>query len=225
MLGGASCNTLTQTRSEVVANQAAAPDAASLVLASMLVGSYSTHAQAIADPAFHDLNLEIVRCWTDRADGPWLYLEQSSTSTIDKPYKQRVYKLVNNLDGTVTVLAFELPGDPLPHALAWMAAQPLNDLTPELLVAQDGCALSITLAQDGLSATGGTEGTHCPSPHAGVSYATLELITSASTLQLWERGFDETRAQVSGSRVGPCAFVKLAQSPPAVTPANATEQK
>ncbi|MSR42027.1 MAG: hypothetical protein EXS10_09045 [Phycisphaerales bacterium] len=214
------CNTLTQTRTEVVAPQSsiASTNASSTAatLAAWLTGSYSTHAQAIADPSFHDLHLEIVPCWTDRADGPWLYFEQSSAATIDKPYKQRVYKLIENLDTTITMLVFELPNDPLSYALAWKLPRPLNDLTPELLNAQDGCAMSMTIALNGTSATGGSEGTHCPSTYAGAAYSTVELIVSADRLQLWERGFDAKGTIVTGSRTGPCEFMRIPQTVAAV---------
>ncbi len=206
------CTTLTQTRTEVTTPEAADPRSSESTLAAWLTGSFSTHAQSIANPNFHDLHIEAVACWTNRTDGPWIYLEQSSSSTIDQPYKQRVYQLVENFDGTITMLVFALPDPPLAHALAWKLPNPLNDLTPVLLTPLDGCAITMTIAESGALATGGTEGSTCESSHTGVAYATTELIASGDGLQLWERGYDASGSIVAGSRTGPCVFVRCAPS-------------
>ncbi len=213
------CTKVTQTRTEVttpeaIRSQSIATPSSMALLTVWLTGSFSTHAQSIADPQFHDLHIETISIWTDRTDGPWLYFEQASSTTVDQPYKQRVLQLVENFDGTITMLAFELPAPALAHAGAWKFASPLNDLTPDVLTPLDGCAIAMTVADDGASATGGSEGTHCRGAHAGVAYATTELIASQGGLRLWERGYDASGNIVSGSRTGPCDFLRCARPQP-----------
>jgi CpeT protein len=62
-----------------------------------MTGTFSSAAQAAADPDnFFDIRLQMVPIWTDRAepDGArWLYVEQASAEALDRPYRQRVYRV------------------------------------------------------------------------------------------------------------------------------------
>ncbi len=62
-------------------------------LATFMAGDFSSEAQAKADTEYRDIRLAMARIWTDRADGPWLYVEQAMASALDNPYRQRVYRL------------------------------------------------------------------------------------------------------------------------------------
>ena len=54
---------------------------------SRLVGSFSSAAQADADSNFRAIDLHMVPIWTDRTDGPWLYVEQAVAEARDRPYQ------------------------------------------------------------------------------------------------------------------------------------------
>ena len=70
------------------------------MLAEWMSGSFSSAAQAADDPEnYFDIRLEMVPIWSERSDGPWLYVEQAAASALDRPYRQRVYHLVETEDG------------------------------------------------------------------------------------------------------------------------------
>ena len=78
------------------------------VLARLLVGSYSSGAQAAADAEFKNIELHMARIWPGRSDGAWLYVEQASAEARGKPYRQRVYRLVGRSAGAVASAGYIL---------------------------------------------------------------------------------------------------------------------
>lgn len=182
-------------------------------LATRLVGSYSSSGQAAADPEFRDIRLEMVRIWSDRDDGPWLYIEQAAAGSLEQPYRQRIYRLQASSDptraeGTIESHVFELPGDPLLFAGAWRDPQRFAELRPIDLIARNGCTVYLEEASDG-SWFGGTDGTNCASSLRGAAYATSEVDIVGDTMRTWDRGFDGDGKQVWGATKGPYEFVRL----------------
>lgn len=106
-------------------------------LASLLAGSFSSAEQAAADKNYRNVVLHVVRIWPERADGPWLYVEQALADAVDQPYRQRVYQLARRPDGSFESRVFTL-ADPVAATGAWRKAAPLADLTPAALTLRDG---------------------------------------------------------------------------------------
>jgi hypothetical protein len=172
-------------------------------------GAYSSAVQSKADPDFKNIDLHMQPMWRDRTDGRWLYVEQSMHEAADKPYRQRVYQLVDRDGGTVESLVYELPGDPMLFAGAWKSAAPLDQLTPEQLLPRSGCSVKLkAVATDRWS--GGTFSQSCESSLRGAAYATSEVQLTATELDSWDRGFDKAGQQVWGSTKGPYRFKKQA---------------
>jgi len=74
------------------------------VLVDYMVGSFSSEEQAEKDSNYFNIELEMTQIWNDRADGPWLYIEQAVAESKDKPYRQRVYQLRKRNDGKIESL-------------------------------------------------------------------------------------------------------------------------
>jgi hypothetical protein len=187
---------------------AAAPPASDLDrLAAMLAGDYSNEAQATADPDYSSVLFHVAPIWQDRTDGKWFYVEQALELSASSPYRQRVYQLVVRKDGRLEsrVYAFE---DPKPYVGAWRAPELLKGMSPEKLLARDGCAVALVPKGDGFA--GATEGTQCQSDLRGAAYATSEVTLTASEMRSWDRGFDGAGKQVWGPTKGPYVFVKQA---------------
>ena len=180
--------------------------------AAWLCGHYSSAAQAAADPAFFDVRLHVVRIWPDRLDGPWLYVEQAMATALDKPYRQRIYRLSALPDGTAESIIHELPGDPLAWAGAWKDVARFNALDPALLAVRPGCSVVLRYAGPGRM-TGSTQGDGCASALRGAAYATSEVTLTAGELESWDRGFDAKGNQVWGSTKGAYRFVKESPAP------------
>ncbi len=186
------------------ADPAAAVDLDTLV--SWMTGSFSSEAQAAADSAYFDIRLEMVPIWTERTDGRWLYVEQAAARSLERPYRQRVYRVTREEDGAWRSEVFALP-EPLRFAGAWRETDPLAALTPDSLTVRDGCAVILREFVGGIF-VGATEGTGCASSLRGASWATSEVRIGYARIESWDRGFDAAGAQVWGAEKGAYVFLR-----------------
>jgi len=180
--------------------------------AAWLAGHYSSAAQSKEDPSFFDVRLHIVPIWPDREDGPWLYVEQAMADAQDKPYRQRIYRIIPVPGGKVESAIYELPGNPLQWAGAWRDPARLNALDPGILSVRPGCAVVLGYAGPGVL-QGSTNGRDCGSVLRGASYASSEVTLTATELNTWDRGYDAGGTQVWGSTKGPYRFMKESAAP------------
>lgn len=172
-----------------------------------MTGSFASTQQHLADPEhYHDIRLHMVPIWTERPAGPWLYVEQAAAHSVERPYRQRVYQLRANGDGTLASVVYELPGEPLRFAGAWQAPERLDALAPDDLLLREGC--SITLRRAPGMFVGATSGKGCSSSLAGAAYTTSEVEIWPDRLISWDRGFDENDEQVWGAAQGGYVFIK-----------------
>lgn len=179
------------------------------VLTDWMTGSFSSAAQAEADPEnYYDIRLQMVPIWTGRDDGPWLYVEQAAAGALERPYRQRVYHLIPHPDGTIESAVYVLPGDPLVYAGAWREPARFDEIGPSDLELRSGCSLYLARRADG-SFAGSTRGTDCASNLRGATYATSEAVIKADSLVSWDRGFDASGAQVWGATAGGYVFQKV----------------
>ena len=169
-----------------------------------LTGSFSNADQARGDQNFRATTLHITPIWTDRSDGPWLYLEQALADAPAHPYRQLIYQLATRPDHTLEARIFDLT-EPVAATGAWKDPALLAKLTPANLVPREGCALILRL-QPGGTFKGGTEGTDCASTLRGASYSTIETVISNLQIVTWERGYNAAGTQVWGSIHGGYVF-------------------
>ncbi|UCD93376.1 MAG: chromophore lyase CpcT/CpeT [Candidatus Zixiibacteriota bacterium] len=176
-------------------------------LASYMIGSFSSQEQAAADTNFYDIRLEVVRIWENRTDGSWLYVEHAGARMLDKPYRQRIYRLTQVDDSTFRSDVFSMR-NPLRYAGEWKKPKPMTTVMPDSLGERQGC--SMILKKEGDSAfVGGTVGIECATMLAGAKYTTTELRITATHLYSWDRGFDAEDKQVWGSTVGAYILKKI----------------
>jgi len=172
-----------------------------------LTGSFSNADQARGDHNFRAATLHISSIWTDRADGPWLYLEQALSDAPAHPYRQLVYQLATRPDHALEVRLFELPA-PIAATGAWKDPALLAKLTPANLVAREACTQILRL-QPGSTFQGGTEGQGCASTLRSATYSTVEISVSNLQIVTWERGYNAAGTQVWGSIHGGNIFKRL----------------
>ena len=181
-------------------------------LASWMSGSFSSEKQSKDDPEYFHVTLHMKPIWKDRTDGRWLYVEQAMAAAPDKPYRQRVYQVTTDANGTLLSRVYTLPGDPLAHAGAWKQEQPLADLSPSDLTERTGCAIHLA-AKGADTFEGSTVAKDCASDLRGATYATSRVTVTATELRSWDRGFAADDTQVWGARKGPYIFLKLKPAP------------
>ena len=176
-------------------------------LAKRMVGSFSSATQAEEDEAFYDIRLEMVRIWSDRDDAIWLYIEQAVATHLDKPYRQRVYRVSKLEDGSFESAVFSLP-EPEKYMGAHKQEKPLHDLTPENLSVREGCAVILKRDKAG-DYIGGTVEKQCTSALRGATYATSEIEIYTDRLVSWDRGWDANDKHVWGAEKAGYIFTKV----------------
>ena len=177
-------------------------------------GTFSSSIQAERDPEnYFSIRMVILPTWVDRDDGPWLYVEQAANDALERPYRQRVYHLVQTGADTVRSDIYTLPGEPLDWSGCWRDGEPLRGLRPEDLTLRAGCSIELRrTAADRWE--GSTQGTGCESSLGSASYATSIVTLTADQLTSWDRGFDDEGQQVWGAENGAYEFDKLLPSAP-----------
>ena len=149
-------------------------------LTGYMTGSFSSQQQAAGDSSFHDIRLEMVRIWSERADGVWMYVEQASAEHLDRPYRQRIYHLTQQSDSVLqsTVYTFD---DVLSYAGAWKSENPLSELSPDNLVEREGCAVYLKEFSPGVF-VGSTESLNCSSDLRGAAYTTSIVLINQNQI-------------------------------------------
>lgn len=184
--------------------------------ANLMVGAWSSAAQAGRDPAFRDVQLRIAPIWTDRQDACWLYVEQAMAQTPGQPYRQRVYRVQNGADGVESIV-YRFQGDPLQWAGAWKTPHPLEQLSPDLMDPAFGCTVFLTREAPGRF-KGGTRGQGCASTRDGAAWTSSDVELQGATLRTWDRGFNAAGTQVWGATSGPYEFIRISADPAAPLP-------
>lgn len=176
-------------------------------LVGWMAGSFSSEKQSREDPAFFDIRLEMARIWPERSDGYWLYVEQAVASSLDRPYRQRVYHLSRRDKDTFESAVYELD-DPMKYAGEWKKSYPLDGLTAAALVKREGASILLKRTAPG-KFEGSTEGKKCKSTFRGAAYATSHVTITAESIYSWDRGFNEEDVQVWGAVKGGYLFDRI----------------
>jgi len=181
-------------------------DGARAMLATWMTGSFSSAEQASADSNYLDIRLEMHPIWKDLDDGYWLYVEQAVATHLDQPYRQRVYKLSAQADGSIRSDVYTIP-DPVRFVGVWKESDRLGELMPDDLMIKPGCEV-ILRRMAGAGFEGGTVGTGCFSELRGAAYAISEVKVNSEGIESWDRGFDSDGNQVWGAEHGGYVFKK-----------------
>jgi hypothetical protein len=176
-------------------------------LVTMMGGSFSSAEQAAGDPDnYWDIRLEMKPIWTDRTDGHWMYVEQAAASSLDKPYRQRVYHVTQVEENLFESAVYALP-DPEAAIGAWKMDAPLAQWGPDDLEVRVGCSVFLARQEDG-SFQGSTRDKECTSSLRGATYATSEIVIQADRIVSWDRGFNDQDEHVWGAEKSGYVFLK-----------------
>ena len=174
-------------------------------LVDLLHGNYTSEEQSKVDTAYFNISLVMVPIWTNRTDGQWMYVEQAMAAKLDKPYRQRVYRLRHSGENTFTSDIYTIK-----NAMSYAGLQKDKAKQEKLLVdsldLKDGCTVTLTRNKDVFS--GGTDGKKCSSDLRGAKYATSKITLKKGQLLSWDQGFDANDKQVWGATKGGYIFIK-----------------
>ncbi len=170
-----------------------------------LIGNYDTEVQSKDDSAYFNIALHMAPIWGADTIGKWLYVEQAMASTPSKPYRQRVYHLIQNNDNEVEsfVFTFKTPKRVINW---WQNSSNFDSLTVNDIELKKGC--SIVLKKQNKQWKGNTNGKDCFSDLRGACYATSVVTLQVDKLISWDQGFDCSEKQVWGATKGGYIFSK-----------------
>lgn len=178
------------------------------VLYAMMQGSFDSSEQAAQDSSYFDITLHMYPIWPTATDGKWLYVEQSVTSMQDKPYRQRIYKVVPGEVGTIASYVYTIKDDSL-YIGKWSEPAFFTDKSRDILSIREGCEVLMLKGTNG-TFVGSTVSQNCKSTLRGASYATSKVVVEDGLVTSWDQGFDAAGEQVWGAEKGPYIF-KLKQ--------------
>lgn len=181
-------------------------------LVELMTGSFSSQSQSQADEDFFDIRLEMVRIWQHvdaqttgvKGGTRTLYVEQAAASALDKPYRQRVYHVIQHGDQLISRV-YTLP-NPERYIGGWKSPKSLDDFyDDEELILRDGCDVYLKRIH-ARHYRGSTRGKGCKSTLRGASYATSHVNITPKGIESWDQGFDADDQQVWGAVKGPYIF-------------------
>ncbi len=174
-------------------------------LVSLMEGNFSSELQSKTDTTYFNISLIMTQIWNSRTDGKWLYVEQAVATQLDKPYRQRVYRLQNPSKGIFTSEIYTIK-DALSFAGLQNNPSKKDKLTFDFIELKEGC--TVTLEKNNDTYIGGTDADKCPSDLRGAKYATTKIVLKNRSLESWDQGFDANGKQVWGATQGGYIFIK-----------------
>jgi hypothetical protein len=172
-----------------------------------MTGTFSSELQSKQDTDYFDIRLQMQHIWKHQTDGYWIYVEQAVADYVSKPYRQRIYQVVQTGDNMFESRVYEFD-NPLQYAGAWNDTAKLNSLTIEELQLRNGCTITLIWNDTLQKFTGATADKNCSSNLRGAAYATSEVIIDEEKLISWDRGWDSNSKQVWGAEKGGYIFLK-----------------
>jgi CpeT protein len=173
----------------------------------MMQGFYSSNEQSIADSSYFDIRLKMVPIWSEKTGEYWLYVEQAMSTTEDKPYRQRIYKVALSDDKTQLTSTVYTIKDGEKYYGAWKDISKLKDLKVSDLEVRNGCTIFMKRTKKGFE--GSTNKQDCESNLRGAKYATSIVKIKKSKVVSWDQGFDLDNKQVWGAVKGGYIFERM----------------
>lgn len=170
-------------------------------------GNFSSEQQSKNDSDFFDIRLRMVPIWQADQNSFFLYLEQAVSTSTDKPYRQRVYR-VEKVDDTTFVSKIYTMNKPERFTGKNSGDEIFSEFTADSLILKDGCEVKLTFNEERQNFLGTTGDRTCPSERSGAAWATSIVSIDEDKMVSWDRGWDNDGKQVWGSVKGGYIFIK-----------------
>ena len=181
------------------------------LLTSFYPGTYDTIEQPKGEGDNDPVKLRIARVWPDRKGEYWYYEEYAKTSSLDKPYLQRLVR-AGEQKGQMMTAEYELP-EPAKVAGGWRnPAVAFAGINPATLQEYPGCRQLMSMQHMTLF-NGGTIGTECHAHVPPGAHLISDFFLSSSSRRLWDRGYDKAGNVVWGSASGALETRRMSQVP------------
>jgi hypothetical protein len=175
-------------------------------LTDWMCGSFNSKEQSLQDSTYFNISLEMHIIWENHSDGLWIYVEQAVAETKNKPYRQRIYHLIES-DLDIISIIYSIP-DEQNYIGGYKDISIFNSLTPSRLEIREGCEVIIKRKDDN-TFIGSTIDDNCLSTLRGAAYATTKVVITENSMMSWDQGFNKNNEQVWGAVKGGYVFNKV----------------
>ncbi len=172
-----------------------------------MIGDFSSALQAQSDSDFFDIRLRMVPIWPADESTFYLYVEQAVATSMDKPYRQRIYKVIKD-DNTHFTSYIYTVANPLRLAGKNGDDAIFTQLTTDSLILKDGCEVKLTLDQENMTFAGSTGDRTCPIDRSGAAWTTSKVTIDETRMISWDQGWNAEGKQVWGAVKGGYIFLK-----------------
>lgn len=177
-------------------------------LARALDGRWTSAEQARADPAYLDIQTSHVRIWADNPDALywWFYGESARMPDASKPYRQNVFQIVPQADGSVFAYQYRVR-EPA-KAAGFGARGEAPALTMDDLIAVPNC--TVVWRRSGENRfSGSMRGTDCRNKYKNADYMDARSTLEDGVLMTWDRGMTFDGRHVWGPAAGGYRFRRI----------------
>jgi hypothetical protein len=156
-----------------------------------MTGYFSSKNQAdTSSDRYHvDVRLRMARIWENRADGFWIYVEQAYAADTARPYRQRLYHMIE-ANGKIRDEIYSINNDSL-YLYGWQNTEVFTRLTDEDIVLKDSCGLDFIYQPAENYFEAKTRGCGCKASIPGVKYITSVSKIHDQYLTSWDLGFND----------------------------------
>lgn len=176
------------------------------VVLQWMKGSYNSSQQAAKDSSFYNISLHMYPIWEDK--GNFLYVEQALDKAQDKPYRQRVYEVIDHNNGIIESKVYKLKNE-TDCIGQWKSTEYFNQFDRDILSEREGCSVYLKKQKDHYQ--GSTRDKDCASSLRGASYATSIVTLFKNRIESWDQGFDSENLQVWGATKSGYIFQKYSK--------------
>lgn len=167
-------------------------------LATMLAGPWTSAELAARDRDYLDIRSVNVRIWQTSAEmsGAWFYTESARPSAPDTPYRQNVFNLLAQEDGSVHAYQYRVR-DPARFAGAALRNEPPEALGMDDLIPLPGCTLVWRRAGP-QRFEGAMRPRECRNTFRGATWMDGSSWAEPGRFYTWDRGMNDAGEQIWG---------------------------
>ena len=177
------------------------------LLRQFMSGSFSSEAQSKNDSDYFDIRLRMEPIWKPTESEFFLYVEQAMSTALDKPYRQRIYRVVKESDESFISYIYIVNA---PQRFTGKSGSDavFSEITPDSLKILEGCEVRLSYNLKLNQFEGSTADRTCPSTRSGATHTTSKVVITANGMTSWDQGWNEAGAQVWGATKGGYEFLK-----------------
>jgi CpeT protein len=177
------------------------------LLKQYMTGSFSSELQSKNDSDYFDIRLRMEPIWASSDEEFFLYVEQAMSTAMDKPYRQRIYRVVKESDDRFVSYIYSMRA---PECFVGKSGSDavFGSITRDSLRALDGCEVRLLFNPKLNQFEGSTGERSCPSSRSGATYTTSKVVIRETGMNSWDQGWNDAGTQVWGATKGGYEFLK-----------------